>query len=206
MGEVRFIANLVNNSDVMMTRCPMDKLLESAFLDELNGQCNYFALAIGGMKQCGLLFMDQNTEAETRRVTGQRFWFNVQAMLAAFANISKILYPQNKKDPYCARGIHLRSVIGEAIAKPFEASARSMRNHYEHFDERIDDWWEGGGRLRVDYNFFAPSELAKYNHIDRWRNFDANTVILTFSGDNFNVPQMQTAVITLQEKVQRLRL
>ena len=177
----------------------MDPLLQTALLTELDGQCNNFRLALDLMRQEQAAAADTNARPEALR----RFWFYVQGMLAAVANISKIMYPVRG---YCAaRGDHLRRLLGAAVTAPFAPNARNMRNNYEHLDERIDvDWWTSPDRrpVRADYNFYPVGELEqRFGEDNCFRNYDTQTETLTFMGQNFPIRPVEQAVNDLQQQI-----
>ena len=64
-------------------------------------------------------------------------WCSIQSILVATANVSKILWPDKK---YEIRGEKLRQLL--RIEKGNPLSNRKFRNHFEHYDERIEDWFE----------------------------------------------------------------
>lgn len=65
-------------------------------------------------------------------------WCSLQSILVATGNVSKILWPINKK--YKQRGERLRIMLKVTDDNPI--SDRKFRNHFEHFDERIEDWFK----------------------------------------------------------------
>ena len=65
-----------------------------------------------------------------------RIWYSVQALLSAAGNVSKLLWPF--KPLLSERGVELRASlsVGEhSLLRP-----RTFRNHFEHFDERLEKW------------------------------------------------------------------
>lgn len=80
--------------------------------------------------------------AERLRATHDNFdsietWCSIQSILVAAGNVSKILWPNQK---YKIRGQKLRELLGVEDNNPL--SSRKFRNHFEHYDERIEDWFE----------------------------------------------------------------
>jgi hypothetical protein len=75
-----------------------------------------------------------------------------------------------------------------------------MRNHYEHFDERLDEWWMTS-RIRghADKNFYPVCFLeSEFGEENCFRNFDSKPGILTFMGQHF-------AIEPVMEQLGRLR-
>src|SRR5690554_5550810 len=65
-------------------------------------------------------------------------WWAIQSILVAAGNVSKIFWPPNKK--YLVRGEMLRKML--SVDNKNYLSDRKFRNHFEHYDERIEVWFE----------------------------------------------------------------
>jgi len=65
-------------------------------------------------------------------------WSSIQSILVAAGNVSKILWPQEKK--YAVRGKRLRELL--KVDDNNILSDRSLRNHFEHYDDRIEKWFK----------------------------------------------------------------
>lgn len=65
-------------------------------------------------------------------------WSAIQSILVAAGNVSKILWPSRKSSS--ARGQVLRKLLN--VDDQNLLSDRKIRNHFEHYDERIEDWFE----------------------------------------------------------------
>ena len=63
-------------------------------------------------------------------------WCSIQSILIAAGNVSKILWPNQK---YQSRGERLRQMLN--VNADNLLSNRQFRNHFEHYDERIEDWF-----------------------------------------------------------------
>ena len=66
-------------------------------------------------------------------------WSSIQSILVAAGNVSKILWPQKEK--YAGRGERLRELL--KVDDNNILSDRKFRNHFEHYDERIEKWFQG---------------------------------------------------------------
>lgn len=92
-------------------------------------------------------------------------WGSIQSILVAAANVSKILWPVRKK--YMERGRRLRELL--SIDDRNLLSKRTFRNHFEHYDERIEDWFDNNGSgvysdLRIDPFEPSPWSLPQFFH------------------------------------------
>lgn len=63
-------------------------------------------------------------------------WCSIQSILVASGNVSKILWPAKK---YKIRGDRLRKMLNVEEDSPL--SSRRFRNHFEHYDERVEEWF-----------------------------------------------------------------
>lgn len=63
-------------------------------------------------------------------------WCSIQSILIAAGNVSRILWPTRK---YMSRGKRLRQILN--ISDDNLLSDRRFRNHFEHYDERIEEWF-----------------------------------------------------------------
>ena len=78
-----------------------------------------------------------------RRGDHQAAWFSLDALLRAAASISRIFWPPNSK--YAGRAKLLGRLFHVGRRSPF--ALRDVRNSFEHFDERIEDWLASGRHL-----------------------------------------------------------
>jgi hypothetical protein len=116
-------------------------------------------------------------------------WFDLQNLLAAGANVAKLLWGKNPT--ITAQRAPLRASLGIDDASPLKQ--RGMRNHYEHIDERLDDW----DRLSKHHNHVSriigpPDAIAGVDEIDLFRRFDPATATALFWGDTFDIQALVT--------------
>ncbi|MVO09992.1 hypothetical protein GOQ30_12545 [Flavobacterium sp. TP390] len=76
---------------------------------------------------------------ETTKTTFDKIevWGSIQSILVTAGNVSKILWPSDNK--YKSRGERLRELL--KIDKDNILSNRKFRNHFEHYDSRIEEWF-----------------------------------------------------------------
>ena len=130
-------------------------------------------------------------------------WYAAQNLLGAVGNISKALWGVNPTAEKAREP--LRDSLG--VTEDCVLRVRNVRNHWEHLDERLDEWW----RDSVTHNYIdrniAPGPVigtmiggpgaAAINQLDVFRNFNSAAGELTFWGDTFDVP-------AIVEELQRL--
>jgi len=84
--------------------------------------------------------------AERLRATNDDFdhvetWCSIQSILVAAGNVSKILWPNQK---YKTRGEKLRQLL--KVEKNNPLSSRKFRNHFEHYDERVEEYFQSNSQ------------------------------------------------------------
>jgi hypothetical protein len=100
----------------------------------------------------GLLLPPDREIGRADRDAMTRFWYSLHGAVVAAANISKMLWPSETGRggaQKMVRGERLRALLGLS-AEDHLLAKRSLRDHLEHFDERLDLWASeaaAGGRL-----------------------------------------------------------
>jgi len=79
----------------------------------------------------------ERLEATRNNFDNVEVWCSIQSILVAAGNVSKILWPPDKK--YKMRGERLRQML--KVKDDNILSDRKFRNHFEHYDSRIEDWF-----------------------------------------------------------------
>lgn len=127
-------------------------------------------------------------------------FYALQNLLNAGANISKSLWGQGGK--LAAERKPLRDSIGIDDTSPLREV--TMRNNFEHFDERLDRWWKQSARHNnVDMNIGPKDTMIKgVDDIDMFRQFDPGTADITFWGQEFNTQQLVTEAQRILPKLE----
>jgi hypothetical protein len=97
-------------------------------------------------------------EAVAKKYTqnDELFWMSLQTFLTFAGNVSKLLWPVKKANK---RGADLRRELGvDGLA----LECRELRNHLEHFDERIDVWLESGRGQNFRDRLIIPTNLERF--------------------------------------------
>ena len=148
----------------------MDTFLLRVFQRQVANQC-FAALMAAEMAQDALNKNNQDI-----------FWASVQNCLTAVANISKACWGQKGK--YAKERELLRVSLGVDDNSPIKAT--SMRNNFEHFDERLDYWYATSpNRNHVDYMIAPPGMVQGVADTDMFRVFDPDTADVVFWGKTY---------------------
>jgi hypothetical protein len=150
----------------------MDLMLMRAFQRQVLVQCEYILFATQDL--------DRALKAHNTRYT----FYAVQNLLGAAANVSKTLWGQGGK--FTAKRRPLRDSIGVSDTSPLRDV--TMRNNFEHFDERIDKWWrKSKGHNIVHMNIMPVTGIAGTDDIDRFRQLDPHTMEVIFWSQRFDL-------------------
>lgn len=123
-----------------------------------------------------------------------------QVLLSCAAAMSRILWPprifgDKAKDARAKeRGKELRSAL--ALEAGHGLEDRELRNHLEHFDERLDDWVQASQYHNVVDQVVAPVGAFGGNLGvgDILRQFDPSRNVFIFRGEEFDLQRLVTAI------------
>lgn len=127
-------------------------------------------------------------------------WFALQSFLTASANIAKMLWGSGAR--LASQREDLRTSLGVDDNSPFRDV--SMRNHFEHMDERIDRWWEKSeNHNHFDQNIGPIGMFGNPADIDMFRMFDPETTEVRFWGESVSLQQVVDEIHKILPKLQR---
>ena len=133
----------------------------------------------------------------------KKFFDNLNHLILHTAMLSKYFYPASKKKEKKERGTKLRSLVGEELTKKLKN--RVIRNHLEHFDERIDFW----AKLNMPYirNIIIEEPAigkALSGDIEKEKNcfsfFSPSTTEYSILGDSININELIKTTQLIYEK------
>lgn len=118
-------------------------------------------------------------------------WCSIQSILVAAGNVSKILWASNK---YKIRGERLRQLL--KVEEKNLLSSRKFRNHFEHYDERIEEWFENrSGGVYIDLAM-NPSLSGNMNSHRGYNSFNST---LIFRGESIDLAEVLKALKEIYE-------
>lgn len=162
----------------------MDPHVEEAYLREILIQSEYGLLAV------------TSTNELVREASPVLFFREAQAFLAHAAAISRILWPPGKNNATAqARGLHLRTVLG--VDDTHALRARTLRDHLEHFDERLDRWSQETTHGAIIDLHIGPTSVIGGPAVGRGdflRVYEPERKVFTFRGDEFDMQALVTGL------------
>ncbi len=98
-----------------------------------------------------------------------------------------------------ARGKHLRALLG--VDDDNLLSDRTFRNHFEHYDERIEDWVDSNNSAgymdsRIDPFEPTPMTLPPLFH----RSYNPTSRMLSFRNESIDLAAVLAALTEIREK------
>ena len=166
----------------------MDPFVRDVFIQEIITQCEFAKIATADLRD------------SLRMGTAKRAFYSTHAFLVAVGNISKIFWPDRQTIsnwPQAeARGEELRRVLQVSDSSPIRS--REFRNHFEHYDERLEDWAASSIRRNiVDMNIMPAGKISGMEPGDFMRNLDPINLQLTFHGNIYDLLPIEAAVVNL---------
>jgi len=160
------------------------------FVSEVEIQCEFALRAMNQLRRA--------LAAQDRRGV----FFSAQAFLGAAGNVSKLLWPPSPGIP--KRGEEIRQCLGVLDSSP--VAPRTFRNHFEHFDERLEQWAVTSKRRNlVDSSILPPGAIVGIEPEDFMRNLDPTTLSLTFRGDKYELTLVEAALTQIHQTAQAKR-
>jgi hypothetical protein len=172
----------------------MDSLVMAVFVEEILRQCSFSLFALADMED----LLGQTIEPKSSEE--RRFWFSVHALLCAIANISKILWSAEARGK--SRASKLRNILEVDDNSPFRS--RNFRNHFEHWDERMDTWAVSLDGL--ENRWFVDGEIGSSDDVNftdpayTLRNFNKTNFAVTFQGEMYELRPVKEAILALHER------
>ena len=128
-------------------------------------------------------------------------WYSIQSLLVATGNVSKLLWPSRRASS--ARGDTLRQMLQVRNDSPL--FSRVCRNHFEHFDDRLEAW-----AISVHTHLVVDSNIGSLRSIRGGplsfyvRNFDPSTETLTFHDEVYELRPIINALEKLRSETKRV--
>ena len=122
-------------------------------------------------------------------------WCSIQLILVAAGNVSKILWPGKK---YSSRGKALRQLLNVNDESPL--SNRNLRNHFEHYDERIEKWFKKTSSSGYTDLVISPFKPIFGNHAVEHRVYNPLTQTLKFRGESLDLKVLLNSLEEIRDK------
>lgn len=165
----------------------LEPVVKKIFLTEIRRECRFGLIAADGLQRALA-----STSAEAT-------WFYCQSLLDSAGCVSRLLWPSSEKIE--GRGLELRTTLAVSDTNPL--ADRSLRNHFEHFDDRIEAWATSrSAKGFVDSNIMPLRSVSfGMDTADYLRNLDPETLVLTYRGDTYDLKSVIAELQNLLKNV-----
>ena len=198
----------------------MEQFVRDIYFGEIAKQCKYALSAIGSRNYClqQLHSMNIKSTAEQREYYQSEVFRSIHSFLTHASNVSRLLWPPKPKqrknednESYENRCNQIKRLsraneLRADLAIPQESLClenRTLRDHLEHFDERIDQWEENSpNRIFVDNLIGCCNSIGGVRESDILRSFDPTTNYFIFRGESFDLQTLVTAIDKLMPIVE----
>lgn len=203
----------------------MDEHLKGVYLREVSKQCDFAlqaAMHVNGALE--VLRSDElrgSGQINKNAIHGEVFR-NLHSLLTHASNISRLLWPPRplrkrgetdeqykaRQASTSARGQKLRELL-KIRSNDHPLKSRTLRDHLEHFDERLDNWATTSEHRNILQDYIGPpGGIVGLEASDRMREFDPASTNVTFCGETYNVQALVTAIeeltATAKQKVEEI--
>ncbi|BAO88898.1 hypothetical protein [Caballeronia cordobensis] len=170
----------------------MDRHIEEVYLQELASQVNCAAKAQQRL----------NEFLQTLSGGAGEVFNDLADFLQHAGNISKLLWTGSTNARAKERCGHLRSVLG--LSDQHILADRQLRNHLEHFDERLDLWAATSARKNlIDHAIASRSDFGGVDDGDILRLFDPKTLVYYFRGDVYDTKAISEGINEILDRVMK---
>lgn len=176
----------------------MDNHLERIYLDQIIEDCDMFKISIQKFN-------------ETLQQKESDPFIHATAAIQKAAAVSRMFWPPYTRNEIsraraAVRGEKLRSSLNLNDQHPIKC--RALRDHLEHFDERLDDWAERSKTGSLIKRYIGPT--PKWQGIERSdivHHFDPGSAHYYFRGQAFDLQSIANGIMDISERVtKRLEL
>ncbi len=173
----------------------MDDFLAKIYLKQAQQEC----------ERCfnSITMMNANIQ---RKLEGD-FFQHALDLIHHAAAVSRIFWPPGGKNKQNTKRSHSRGqALREILQLPngHAVQNRSLRDHFEHFDERLDDWAESSKHRNIVHHLFGPRSAIGGGAIqdsDIIHHFDPETKIFGFRGEHYNIQELATGLDDIYKKI-----
>lgn len=130
---------------------------------------------------------------------------SIHSLLTHASNISRIFWPPEGRGNTGIRRRERGGILRDAVGLPDDdhvLKTRILRDHLEHFDERLDNWRETSERRNLVQDTIAPQgAIAGIDETDMMRWYDPDQKAFIFRGERFDIQSLFSATERLYGQI-----
>ena len=177
----------------------------SVYLREADTQCRLVIGAVAALNNA----MQVSSQERNGPTDWQRFEFiqgevfrSLHSLLTHASNVSRLFWPPTGKGEVAQKREERGRLLRQRVGLPDDnhpLKNRTLRDHLEHFDERIDDWRETSVRKNYVQDIVGPKGMiVGLEEEDMMRWYDPSQKRFIFRGEDFNIQDLVAAIDQLQ--------
>lgn len=174
----------------------MDNFLQSIYLEQAKEECE-------SCFECVILFNNALQSGGTKEL-----FDHVMNFINRVAAVSRIFWPtwckdKNENERAQKRGRLLREVL--SLGETHAIKNKTLRNHLEHFDARLDEWAEKSRNRNIIKKFIGPRSAIGGGGIDDGdiiHHYDYENKIYSFRGEKFSLQELANGIDDIYSRVQ----
>ena len=164
----------------------MDEFLQEIYLGQIKQECERWFQSLHIMNA----IMKNQIEGD--------FFQPALYLIHHAAAVSRIFWPPGARNKQITkraerRGQFLRDLL--KLPSGHAVQGRTLRDHFEHFDGRLDDWAESSKNRIIVQCFIGPRNAVGGNAIqdsDIIHHYDPQTKIFSFRGERFDIQALSS--------------
>ena len=183
----------------------MDEFARKTYIREVGLQCRLATNAIASVDHLVQILDTGGKDVPTSQLYLEVFR-GLHSFLTHVSNVSRLLWPPTPKrrsgeskeshDSRKQLSVDRGRLLREALKIPDDhvLRTRELRDHLEHFDERLDEWQNTTEtRALIDFNI-GPNIVSGVSDRDRLRNYDPGPALFTFRGETYKIKELSDAI------------
>jgi len=200
----------------------MDTHVKNIYFREIEVQSSFALNAIRAMNNA-LSRLDKahaEHDNELADKLHQEIFRTLHSFLTHISNVSRLLWPayprkikgetRKQHQDRCqkifkiARGLELRAALNLS-GEDHILKSRKLRDHLEHFDERLDEWQRTSSSRNYVQDIIGPKgAIVGIEPTDMMRWFDPQAKAIYFRGEDYDLQKLVDGVSEVYENVRKL--
>jgi hypothetical protein len=188
----------------------MDEFLKHIYVGEIKKQCQFALSAINHLNAAlKELHASREMDAEQRSFVHAEVFRQIHSFLTHASNISRMFWPavpkqrKNESTDQYQQRLERLSRVQRANALLAEYGIndshclknRALRDHLEHYDERLDHWRETSKNRNIVSDLIGPkNSIVGLAETDMMRWFDPSDNHFRFRGEEYDLQQLASSV------------
>jgi hypothetical protein len=198
----------------------MDEHIQEVYLLEAATQCQFAINAVHTLNDLIPKWEEatHNGNVDLQTTLHYEIFRTIHSLLTHASNVSKLFWPgmprrrsgESDADfhsrcyalPKLARAAELRGLL--ALPEDSHAlKSRKLRDHLEHFDERLDHWQASSFSKNYFHDSIGSREyLSGVNDIDIMRWYDPSRKRMLFRGESFDLQELVNGITDVLTKLE----